>query len=287
MLGRRVITVVVGVLFAAPPAFAQKVPDGTKVERNLEYGVEERHKLDLYLPKADGPLPLIIWIHGGGWEGGSKDSGGPALQFLERGYAAASINYRLSSQAVFPAQIFDCKGAVRFLRANAKKYGLDTDRFAAMGGSAGGHLAALLGTSGDVADLEGRVGKHRDGSNKVQAVCDIFGPTDLARLSPPGLNGNPVSRLLGGDTGAKRSLAAQADPITHIGKGCEPFFILHGDQDRTVPVSQSQLLHDALKKANVESTLTIVPGAGHDGKVHTPETSKQLQAFFDKYLRKK
>jgi hypothetical protein len=160
-------------------AFAQTA--GVKSHRDLVYveGGHERHKLDLYLPeKADGPLPLIIWVHGGGWQNGSKD-GCPPLRggYIERGYAVASINYRLSGHAVFPAQIEDCKAAIRWLRAHAKEYGLDAKRFGVWGSSAGGHLVALLGTSGDVKEFD--VGANLDQSSRVQAVCDYYGPTDF------------------------------------------------------------------------------------------------------------
>ena len=200
-------------VFVALPAKAQqpkgpKLPEGTKVERDLAYGPNgERNKLDLYLPpKADSPLPLIIWVHGGAWLGGSKAGGGSALRMLGRGYAVASINYRLSNQAKFPAQIEDCKAAVRFLRANAKKYNLDPDRFGAWGASAGGHLVALLGTTGDVKELEGD-GRNKEVSSRVQAVCDWFGPTDLLKMGEQaGPNSKidhnsanaPEARLIGG-----------------------------------------------------------------------------------------
>jgi acetyl esterase/lipase len=147
---------------------------GVKAHRDLVYveGGHERHKLDLYLPeKAEGPLPLLIWVHGGGWQNGSKD-GCPPLRagYIERGYAVASINYRLSGHAVFPAQIEDCKAAIRWLRAHAKEYNLDAKRFGVWGSSAGGHLVALIGTSGDVKEFD--VGDHLDQSSRVQAVCD-------------------------------------------------------------------------------------------------------------------
>src|SRR2546427_8684591 len=137
-----------------------QVPPGVKVMRNLEYGRGSGRAmlLDLYLPeKSDQPLPLITWIHGGAWLGGSKDGGSPALQFTTHGYAVAHVGYRLSPEAKFPAQINDCKAAVRWLRANAKKYQLDPDKFVAWGSSAGGHLAALVGTTGGVKELEGGV----------------------------------------------------------------------------------------------------------------------------------
>src|SRR6185295_6679368 len=135
-----------------------RVPDGVKAHRDLVHveGGHERHKLDLYLPeRASEPSPLIIWVHGGGWQNGSKD-GCPPLRsgYVRRGYAVASINYRLSGHAVFPAQIEDCKAAIRWLRAHAKEYGYDADRIGVWGASAGGHLVALLGTTSDVKDFD-------------------------------------------------------------------------------------------------------------------------------------
>lgn len=278
------------VLFlSAGLADAQKapaVPEGTTADRNVEYGKQhERQKLDVYVPKGDGPFPLVVWVHGGGWEGGSKDGGNPTLALLGQGYAVASVNYRLSQHAVFPAQIHDVKAAVRFLRANAKKYKFDPDRVGAVGASAGGHLVALLGTSGDVPDLDGDVGT-KGVSSKVSCVLDFFGPTDLAKLSPGAATNNPITRLLGGTTGEKADLAAKANPITFASKGDAPTLIVHGDKDTLVPLSQSELLNEALKKAGVESTLKVVPGAGHGTGVFTPELAKEYAAFFDKHLKK-
>jgi len=155
---------------AAPkPARKSALPEAVRVERNLEYvpGGHERNKLDLYLPAmAEKPLPVVVWIHGGAWRAGSKE-GCPAVGLVSRGYAVASINYRLSQHAVFPAQIEDCKAAIRFLRAAAKQYKLDPDHVGVWGASAGGHLVALLGTSGGVKDLEGRRGSLGQ-SSRVQ-----------------------------------------------------------------------------------------------------------------------
>ena len=156
------------------------LPPGVKVLKGLEYGKASSRAmlLDLYLPEKGGkPMPLIIWIHGGAWLGGSKDDPSPALPFTAEGYTVAHVGYRLSPEAKFPAQIHDCKAAVRWLRANAQKYNLDRDKFAAWGASAGGHLVALLGTSGGVADLEGNVNDLKE-SSRVQAVVDWYGDRD-------------------------------------------------------------------------------------------------------------
>ena len=160
-----------------------RLPEGTKAQRDLEYvaGGHERQRLDLYTPeKADGPLPVIVWVHGGAWMGGAKDAGVPALPFVGKGYAVASINYRFSQHAAFPAQIEDCKAAIRWLKANAKAFDLDPERIGVWGASSGGHLVTLLGTSGGVKDLEGR-GGNADQSSRVRAVVDL-GPTDFLQM---------------------------------------------------------------------------------------------------------
>jgi acetyl esterase/lipase len=279
--------VVAGFAFALIPAVATaqpKLPEGTESHKDVAYGTHERNKLDVFVPKADKPLPLIVWVHGGGWEAGDKGGGNAAMSQLGRGYAVASINYRFSKHAPFPAQIHDAKAAIRFLRANAKKYNLNPDRFGVIGASAGGHLVSLLGTSGGVKDLEGD-GGNKDASSAVQAVIDVFGPTDLAKLSPPG-KVNAVTRLLGGDTADKADLAKQGNPITYVDKADPPVLILHGDKDTLVPVSQSELFRDALKGAGVENELVVVPGAGHSGAVFNKDTTAKATEFFDKHLKK-
>jgi acetyl esterase/lipase len=276
------------------PKAAPRVPEGVKALRDIEYvpGGGPRRTLDLYLPeKAAGPLPLIIWVHGGGWSAGSKENC-PALLYTRRGYAVASINYRLSQSAVFPAQIQDCKAAVRWLRANAKTHGLDPERFGAWGSSAGGHLVALLGTAGDAKDLDGD-GPNREVSSRVQAVCDWFGPTDLLKMdAQSGPNSrikhdapaSPESRLIGGAIQENKEKAERANPIKYVGAGAPPFLIMHGDQDPLVPLGQSELLHEALKKAGVDSTLHVVKGAGHG--FGRDAAGKLVEEFFDRHLKR-
>jgi acetyl esterase/lipase len=282
------------VLGAATASQAQrpqaKVPEGTKAHRDLEYvkGGHERQRLDLYVPeKADGPLPVIVWVHGGAWLGGSKEGVGPALSFIRKGYAVASINYRLSQHARFPAQIEDCKAAIRWLRAHAKEYNLDPDRFGVWGASAGGHLVALLGTSGDVKDLEGKEGTPGQ-SSRVQAVVDWFGPTDVTRMggSHDGPD-SPEARLLGGPVQENMEKAVRANPITYVSRDDPPFLIMHGDKDPTVPFSQSELLLEALRNAGVEATFMPVKGAGHGGREFSSEENcKLVEGFLDKHLKK-
>ena len=274
-----------------------KLPAGTAEHRDLRYGPhKERNKLDLFVPKSEKPLPLIIWIHGGAWLGGSKDGGNPAMQFLRQGYAVAAINYRLSQHAIFPAQIEDCKAAVRFLRANANKYNLNPDAFGVWGASAGGHLVALLGSSGDVKELEGKVGDHTDVSSRVHCVVDFFGPTDLTKMAEQALptskfdhNGpnSPESKLIGGPIQENKDKAAKANPITFVTKDDPPFLILHGDQDPLVPLGQSEILLKALKKEGVSAELVVVKGGGHGGKgFATPENTEKIAKFFEKHLKK-
>jgi acetyl esterase/lipase len=266
------------------------VPDGAKAHRDLEYvqGGHERQRLDLYVPEnADKPLPVIVWVHGGAWLAGNKDSGGPALTFVRRGYAVASINYRLSQHARFPAQIEDCKAAIRWLRANAKTYNLDPDHIGVWGASAGGHLVALLGTSGDVKELEGKEGTGGQ-SSRVQAVVDWFGPTDVTKMGG-GHDGpdSPEAKLLGGPVQENKEKAERANPIAYVSKDDPPFLILHGDKDPTVPFSQSELLEEALRKAGLDVTFRPVKGAGHGGREFSSEENRKLvEEFFDKHLKK-
>lgn len=199
-----------------------KIPESVTVHRDIAYVTDghERQKLDLYVPADIGEnLPLIIWVHGGAWRGGNKTHYRP-MEYLRAGYAGASISYRLSQHAVFPAQIEDVKAAVRWLRANAETYRLDPNRFAAWGTSAGGHLVAMLGTAGDVAEFE--VGENLKVSSKVQAVVDYFGPTDFLQMDahrlPDGLvhdaPDSPESKLVGGPIQAHKDRVAKANPIT-------------------------------------------------------------------------
>ena len=281
--------------FAQPstnqPPRRLSLPQGVKVLRDLEYGKGSGRAmlLDLYLPeKGDKPLPLIIWIHGGAWKGGSKDSPSPALRFTADGYAVAHVGYRLSPEAKFPAQIHDCKAAVRWLRANAAKYNLDPNKFVAWGASAGGHLVALLGTSGGVAELEGNDNSLKE-SSRVQAVVDWFGPTDFLHIGDAGSDlqhnapDSPESKLIGGALLENKDKAAKASPITYVSKDAPPFLIMHGDHDRTVPFNQSELLYAALKKAGVDVIFVPVKGAGHG--FGGPEAIAPVQDFLKRCFK--
>jgi len=272
-----------------------QLPDLSKmtVLRDIEYipGGHERQKLDLYLPReADpsGKRPLLVWVHGGAWLGGSKDRP-PALRFVDQGYVVASINYRLSQHAIFPAQIEDCKAAIRWLRANASRYGYDPNRIGVWGASAGGHLVALLGATGDVKEFD--VGPNAGVSSRVQAVCDFFGPTDFTKMSsfPSTMKhdapDSPESKLIGGPIQENKDKVRRANPITYVTKDDPPFLIVHGDKDPLVPHNQSEILLDALQKTGVEATLYTVPGGGHGG-FKDPQVEILVAEFFNKHLRR-
>ncbi len=275
---------------------ATPVPAGVTAHRDLAYVANghSRQKLDLYVPeKAAELLPVIIWVHGGGWQAGSKDQCPPLRGgFIERGYAIASIGYRLSDDAIFPAQIEDCKAALRWLRAHAQEYHLDVNRFGVWGSSAGGHLVALLGTSGEEKAFD--TGANLAQSSQVQAVCDFYGPTDFSVfVSTPGYESHqradaPEGKLIGGAVLENKEKAARPNPINYITKNNPPFFIAHGDKDPTVPINQSQLLFEALKQAGVSVHFHTIHGAGHGGPgFNASEVNEMVNAFFDRYLKAK
>ena len=294
------ITLVLGLFFIAGilvliqrqgSAETPKAPDGVTVYQDVAYVTDghERQKLDVYVPDIGENLPLIIWIHGGAWRGGDKTHFRPK-DYLNAGFAGASINYRLSQHAIFPAQIEDVKAAVRWLRANSDTYRLDSNRFAAWGSSAGGHLVAMLGTTGDVTEFE--VGENLQISSRVQAVVDYFGPTDFLQMDaqslPDGLvhdaPDSPESQLVGGPIQEHEDRVARANPITYVSKDDSPFLIIHGDQDKLVPYQQSVLLKDALEEVGVLVTFYRVEGGGH-GWFRDPKVPELTKAFLEKHLR--
>ena len=231
-------------------------------------------KLDLYIPKTDGDnlLPFIIFIHGGGWQNGGKEKKISQNAFiLESGFAMASINYRLTSDSQFPAQIHDCKAAVRYLRRNARTFGLDPEWIGVWGISAGGHLASLLGLTNEVAELESDLGYNKFSSD-VKAVCNWFGPSDLIKMGEHLRKRMPADsdpytwpevKFLGGLVEENIEKAKMASPITFVSRDDPPFLIMHGEVDPMVPVLQSKTLHKKLQNVGVESQLIVVPSAKH------------------------
>ena len=269
------------------------IPDSVRIELDVPYAATDnpRQRLDLYVPKAaksEKPLPLVVFIHGGAFRAGDKRTGWPMIARLVTSgeYVGASVGYRLSGEITWPAQIHDCKAAIRWLRANAKKYNIDPDRIGVIGTSAGGHLVAMLGTSGSDTELEGTIGAHTDVSSHVTCVVDEFGPTDFLALygghsmSPE----NPEAQLIGGPLGGKPEAARSASPITFVSADDPPFLVIHGTKDPAVNFNQSERFCEALKKAGVDVTFVRVLGAGH-GNFRSPEIPQRVRRFFDKHLR--
>jgi len=273
-------------------------PDPIKlgtVEYDITYGEAGgvALRMDVYYPQfADRTVPAVLYVHGGAWISGDKASGTGVMiipELVARGYLVAAINYRLAPEHKFPAQIEDVKCAVRYLRANATTYGIDANRIGAFGGSAGGHLVALLGTSDRRAGFEGSCG-YDDQSSRVQTVVDLFGPADLTVLFKGA--GITVLRQVFGTTDSASEIVSKASPISHATGDDPPFLILHGDEDALVPLSQSEMLYDALATAGVPATLVVVKNGGHGfmavGGRMTPDWREIIYTiadFFDKHLK--
>jgi acetyl esterase/lipase len=251
-----------------------------------------RQRLDLYLPKkpASDKLPVIVFIHGGGWLGGDKADGAARLTPFVRGgeYAGVSVEYRLLNEAIWPAQIHDCKAAIRWIRAHAGAYGLDPERIAVWGWSAGAHLALMLGFTGDAPELEGDVGPHNDMASKVSGVVNFFGVTDIPAIigQPSDIDRTsrraPEARLIGGALLENLEKARAASPIAHVSPNDPPVLTIHGDADPIVPYDQAVRLDKALKKAGVQSYFISVAGAGHGGL--PDEAVERAGDFFSKIL---
>lgn len=259
-------------------AQAQKaisLPAGYTAVRDVDYvgSGNARQTLDLYLPGAttEKPRALVVFVHGGGWEEGSKDDAKVLLTLIKRNpaYAGASLNYRLTDQAKWPAQIHDCKAAIRWLRAHAQEYKLDPTKIAAFGISAGGHLVSMLGVTGGEKELEGDLGKHLDQSSRVTCVLDFCGPSDFLHFGGKGSVINPedptsaVAKLLGGPLKDHQEEARKASPITYISPDDAPFLLIHGDKDPLVPYSQATDFDAALQKAHIPAILITGKDGGH------------------------
>jgi acetyl esterase/lipase len=279
--------------------FASVMPTYT----NLPYAtVSPAQKLDLYIPTmGNGPFPMVLMVHGGGFMMGDKADGTGLAgvdQLLAAGYAVASINYRLSGEAKYPAQINDAKAAVRFLRANTAKYNLNPDRFGAWGASAGGNLVSLLGTTCGVTELEGADLGNADQSSCVQAVVDWFGPIDFLAMDeqfagtscPQNHNdaSSPESQLVGALIQTVPDLVYTTNPMNYITTGDAPFLIQNGSADCNIPPVQGKNLADALSLViGVDNvTYTLIDGAGHGGaQFSTAENLALVINFLDKYLK--
>jgi acetyl esterase/lipase len=280
----------------APPTHARPagdvrkaLPAGVRRVANVTYTRTPAGALDLdlYLPEkpAAAPLPLVVWVHGGGWKSGSRHTC-PLIWLAAEGFAVASLDVRLLDAAGWPAQLEDPRAAVRWLRGNAAAHGLDPGRIAIAGASSGGHVAALVGT------VTAPTGETT--SSRVQAVIDFYGPADLLTMPPnlpgPGRTDADLARangarLLGGIVRDRPALARAASALYQVSSDDPPFLILHGDADPQVPPDQSRRLHAALRAAGVDSTLIELPGAGHGGKeFDTPAVRAQLAGFLRRVL---
>lgn len=271
LLGAAALALVGSVAAVAAPAQA------AQTITNIAYAPADPpgsrgHLLDLYVPDGAGPWPVVVWSTGSAWTSDDGKSGAAAVaqQLNPRGIAVAGVSVRSSSQAKFPAQVHDVKAAIRFLRAGATQYRLDPDRFASMGDSSGGWVAAMAALTGGVPALEGSVGTTA-GSSAVQAGVDFFGPTDFVRLAQQDQGGwidhdspdAPEAQLLGCAIPTCPDKAQQANPIAYVDAQDPPMLLLHGRADNVVPHAQTQILYDALMAACVDTRFFSVPGAGH------------------------
>ena len=279
-----------GTAFAAESPGARAV--AAKEFKDIAYveGGHEQQRLDIFLPANPGPHPLIVYVHGGAWRGGSKKDQ-PLGKLVAQGFAVASTDYRLSTVAPFPAQVHDIKAAIRFLRAKAGEYDLDAKRFAIVGSSAGGHLAALAGVTNGNSELEGTLGAHRDQSSGVQAIISLFGASDLttilAQSTPNGLKMRvpALDLLLGGQPDAKPELARLASPVFQAGRHSPPLLLIHGDQDPQMPIAQAHELHDRYKALGLPVEFHIIEGAAHGGaKFYDDVRTALMLAFLTKHL---
>jgi acetyl esterase/lipase len=269
---RRVAGILCASALLAGCAAITPPPPGEKIVGNLVYAhrpTGDVH-LDLYLPAQPPPHPLVIWFHGGGWKYGDKGYDFFARDLTRYGFAIASVQYRLSGAAKYPAQIEDCEAALDWLERHHLEYGLDTHHLYLSGDSAGGHLAALLGVE--------------RGRPQIKAVCVMYPATDLAGFANQNARHGYLPDLLGGPVSEKRSLAEEGSPVNHVGPNAPPFLIFHGDLDALVPIAQSQDLDLKLRAAGVESHLIIVRGKGH-GFPLTPAQMAEVSAFFYQHWR--
>jgi acetyl esterase/lipase len=290
-VGRGAVSIALLALGALLPVAAwaadfRKIPD-------IPFAVADGHelRLDLYLPNGADRPPLIVYVHGGAWRADSKESM-PLAALIAQGFAVASVDYRLSPVARFPAQIHDIKAAIRFLRAKQSSYGYDARRLTISGSSAGGHLAALVGVTNGNRELEGELGDYRDQSSDVQAIVDYYGASNfltiLKQSTPHGIGVRvpALQLLLGAQPEDTPELAKLASPLFQVDPSDPPLLLLHGDQDPQMPINQSHELHGAYKAAGLPVRFEVLHGAGHGGaRFYDDHSTKVVTAFLDEYVR--
>jgi acetyl esterase/lipase len=262
------------IVLAVLPAFISPAEDSAlvKIIPDLEYARvgDVSLKLDLYVPAGKPNPPLIVWVHGGAWRSGSKGNP-PIKKLVDGGYALASVDYRLSPQAKFPAQIHDIKAAIRYLRTVSPHWNIPSDKIVIAGDSAGGHLAALVGVSNDDTNLEGTVGNDLKQSSAVQGIISFYGGSDLTTIldqsTPKGLAMRvpALELLLGGQPQDVPALARQASPVFYVNAHSPPLLLFHGDQDQQMPINQAHELCGTYEKVHAQVEFNVVHGAGHGG----------------------
>jgi Esterase/lipase len=288
------------------PGFALPDTDVSLISRkwlDVAYANKsDSQKLDIFLPETgEGPFPVILHIHGGGFEFGDKRDGhlAPYLLGLQRGYAILTTNYRLSAEATFPAAVEDLKAAVRWIKTNGEHYLLDGNRLAPCGGSAGGNLAAMLCLTSDVKEFDDPSLCDTNVSCDVKAGVDMFGPTDFLLMDSQQIENNapkfdhdqaksPESKYLGAPIQSVPEIAARANPITYIHKNMPPMLIQHGKKDILVPLQQSLLFINALEEQGLRDRFEfdILSEAGHgDPQFETEENMNRVFNFLDQYLK--
>ena len=266
------------------------------VEEKITFRIVDGQELqlDLARPDGEGPYPAIVFIHGGGWRGGNRAAYRREIEeAARRGYVAVTVSYRLTqpddqrkARYPFPAQVHDVKCAIRWLRANAAEYRVDPDRIGVTGGSAGGHLSLMLGVTDESAGLEGD-GCHSDQSSRVQAVVNVFGPTDMLHLHKTSEGAAPiVASFLGGEPDQVEDAYRDASPITYVDGDDPPILTIHGTADTLVPPDQAERFDAAMKKAGAKHKLLLLEEQGHGFRGEAvAEAQRAMYAFFDEHLK--
>ena len=270
---RRIVAVAV-VLFSAGCANRPAFLGGEKVFSNVVFAAPEGQplRMDLYVPKTDKPAPVVIWIFGGSWKFGSKTFHLNVRDLTRHGIAVASIDYRLSGVAKYPAQLDDCRAAMNWLRESGGRFGIDPQRIGVSGESAGGHLAALLGTL--------------EGAPRIRAVFAMYPPTDLVILGRKYANPHEptnIDQLLGGAIEEKLGAAAEASPVNHVRRTSPPFLLIHGARDELVPIDQSERLVQKLRRSRVPARLIVVPNKEHWFFLSRKEVSEVADFFLSHF----